>query len=66
MEEFLIDFCKVLHDLEWWQSADYFESSYRKTLKAFKNKWFGSLDERTKVRIEKFKKSLIKQIEDFE
>ena len=35
----LKDFVEVLHDLEWWQSADIGEDTYRKTVTAFKNKW---------------------------
>ena len=37
---FVKDFVKVLHDLEWWQSSDIDEETYRKTLKRFKKKWF--------------------------
>lgn len=37
----LIDFCKVLHDLDWWKSADTSETDYRNTVKWFKNKWLG-------------------------
>ena len=48
----LIDFCKLLHDLEWWQSADTSEKDYRNTVQWFKNKWLGK--ERT-VPIAEFK-----------
>jgi len=40
IEEMTIDFCQVLHDLEWWQSCDYSEDRYRESLKNFKEKWF--------------------------
>lgn len=40
MNKFVIDFIKLLHDLEWWQSSDISEEAYRKTLKEFKTKWF--------------------------
>ena len=49
MNEMITDLCKVLHDLEWWQSADLAEEDYRKTLRKFKEKWFkGSREERLK------------------
>lgn len=40
MNDLITDLCNVLHDLEWWQSCDTSEKTYRKTLEAFKNKWF--------------------------
>ena len=42
MNDLIKDLCKVLHDLEWWQSDDISEEQYRKTLRKFKNKWFNS------------------------
>jgi len=42
MDELIKDLCKVLHDLEWWQSGDSSESTYRTTLSAFKKKWLNS------------------------
>lgn len=54
LNEMLKDFCKVLHDLEWWQSSDSSEATYRKTVKAFKEKWFGKTEEeRIETAIEK-------------
>lgn len=35
------DLSGLLHDLEWYQSADYSEETYLKSLNAFKKKWFG-------------------------
>lgn len=40
MNDFVKDFVMVLKALEWWQSSDYSEDSYRETLKSFKAKWF--------------------------
>ena len=40
MNMLIKDLCKVLHDLEWWQSGDYSEESYRKSVAEFKAKWF--------------------------
>ena len=49
MNDLIADLCEVLHDLEWWQSGDTSEKTYRKTLTAFKNKWFkGDRQERLK------------------
>jgi hypothetical protein len=31
----------VLHDMEWWMSADIGEEEYLETLGKFKRKWFG-------------------------
>lgn len=40
MDEMIHDLAEVLHDLEWWQSADSSEDRYRETLAKFKSKWF--------------------------
>lgn len=42
MDDLIRDLCKVLHDLEWWQSGDTSENTYRITLSAFKKKWLNS------------------------
>lgn len=64
MNELLIDFCKVLHDLEWWNSSDYSEEQYRKSVEAFKKKWIRGYNDETNSRIENFKANLIKSIEE--
>lgn len=33
------DLAGLLHDLEWWQSGDYSEETYRESLNKFKKKW---------------------------
>lgn len=49
MNDLITDLCEVLHDLEWWQSADSSEERYRKTLNKFKKKWFnGDREKRLK------------------
>lgn len=49
MNDLIKDLCKVLHDLEWWQSCDSSEEDYRKTVAEFKQKWFqGSREVRLK------------------
>lgn len=49
LNDLIKDLCKVLHDLEWWQSCDSSEEDYRKTVAEFKKKWFqGAREERLK------------------
>ena len=49
MNDLIKDLSKVLHSLEWWQSSDTSESSYREELSRFKAKWFkGDRQERLK------------------
>lgn len=49
MDDMIRDLAEVLHDLEWWQSADSSEDEYRATLTRFKIKWFkGNREERLK------------------
>lgn len=45
MEELLTDFCKVLHDLEWYRSGDYGEEDYRRVVADFKKKWLRQSNE---------------------
>lgn len=60
LNEMLKDFFNVLHDLEWWQSGDIGEDSYRKTVKEFKEKWFGQTQEG------RLEKAIKKATADFE
>lgn len=54
MNDLIKDLCEVLHDLEWWQSADSDEQTYRDTLSRFKRKWFqGNREKRLKEYIDK-------------
>ena len=54
MNDLIEDLCELLHDLEWWQSGDYGEEEYRKTLLKFKKKWFqGVREKRLKDYIDK-------------
>lgn len=39
LDELMKDIVKLAHDLEWWQSSDYSEDTYRRTVEAFKAKW---------------------------
>lgn len=40
LDEFVVDFAKVVHDLEWFVSSDIDEDDYRETVRNFKKKWF--------------------------
>ena len=40
LNDLVNDLVEVCHDLEWWQSADTSEASYRETVRRFKEKWF--------------------------
>lgn len=42
LDEMMEDLVDVLRSLEWWQSSDIGEEDYRKTVKAFKDKWFNA------------------------
>lgn len=45
LEDLLKDFCKLLHDLEWYKSGDTSREDYIETVTTFKKKWF--IDNRT-------------------
>lgn len=40
MDDLIKDLAEVLHALEWWQSGDSSEDTYREKLAIFKAKWF--------------------------
>ena len=50
LNEMMEDLVKLLHDLEWWKSADYSEDTYRESVQKFKKKWF----KRTKANMKEF------------
>ena len=66
LNEMMCDLVKLLHDLEWWQSSDYGEETYRKTVQDFKKKWFKRTKENMQEFIEKQfeekKKELLKEL----
>lgn len=65
LDEMMKDLVKVLHDVEWWQSCDIGEDDYRKTVKAFKAKWFDSdRGERLKPIIERKINKVRKELMD--
>lgn len=58
LDEMMKDLCELLHDLEWWQSGDYNEEDYRKSAKAFKQKWLRGYDWETDGRIDRAKRHI--------
>ena len=65
LDEMMGDLVDVLHDVEWWQSADISEEDYRKTVKRFKDKWFnGDRSERLKPIVERKIEGLRKELID--
>lgn len=40
MDDLIKDLAEVLHALEWWQSSDISEDTYREKVAIFKAKWF--------------------------
>lgn len=61
------DLAGLLHDLEWWQSGDYSEETYRKAVKKFKKKWFGQtkidVQKQIENEFERTKNELLKEFE---
>lgn len=45
LNDLVKDLVKVFHDKEWFDSCDYSEGDYNKTVAEFKAKWFGRSDE---------------------
>lgn len=58
MNDLIVDLSDLLHDLEWWQSGDYSEDAYRKSLMKFKTKWFKT------SRSKRLKSYIDKQVDD--
>lgn len=49
MDDLIKDLAEVLHALEWWQSSDAGEDTYREKVATFKAKWF-ELDRTTRLK----------------
>lgn len=67
LNEMMSDLCKLLHDLEWWQSYDTSEETYRKTVTEFKKKWFRQtridVQNHIESEFERIKNQLLKEFE---
>ena len=42
LDDLMADISKLAHEVEWWDSGDTNEEQYRKAVKKFKKKWFGT------------------------
>ena len=59
INELVNDIAKLFHDVEWYESGDYSEETYRESVREFKKKWFNvSRDEMIQRTIEKETKEL--------
>lgn len=63
LDDLMKDIAKLAHDLEWYDSSDYGENDYKKSVEKFKNKWFGkSRNERLKEYIDESINELKEQL----
>lgn len=54
LNDLMKDIVELAHDLEWYDSSDISEESYKKTVTEFKKKWFkADRDDRLKSYIDK-------------
>lgn len=67
LDEMMKDLVKVLHDLEWWQSSDTGEDTYRRAVTEFKKKWFKQrkidIHKQIESEFERTKDELMKEFE---
>ena len=67
LDEMMKDLVKVLHDLEWWQSSDTGEDTYRRAVTEFKKKWFKQrkidVQKQIESEFERTKDELMKEFE---
>ena len=65
MNEMMLDLCNLLRDLEWYKSMDTSEEDYKRSVKEFKDQWFGQRDTRLRRQLkEKVEKLLDELIDD--
>lgn len=61
------DLVDLLHDLEWWRSADSDEKRYRESVNKFKKKWFRQtkidVQKQIESEFERTKNELLKEFE---
>lgn len=67
LDNMMKDLVDVLHDLEWWRSADSDEKRYRESVNKFKKKWFKQtkidVQKQIESEFEKTKNELLKEFE---
>ena len=67
LDEMMKDLVKVLHDLEWWQSSDTGEDTYRRAVTEFKKKWFKQREIDVQKQIEsEFERTKNKLLKEFD
>ncbi len=49
LDDLMSDIADLTHDVEWYDSGDICEDTYRKSVAKFKKKWFGS-DRNTRLK----------------
>lgn len=59
LNELMQDVATLLHDCEWWHSADTCAETYSKSVAKFKAKWFG----KSKTRTERLERLIDERIE---
>ena len=66
----MVDLVELLHDCEWWHSADISWETYHKRIKEFKAKWLAGGDARNKRlkeivndKVEQLRKELLEMID---
>lgn len=65
LNDLIADIAKIAHDLEWFDSSDICEETYRKSVTQFKKKWFGqSRNTRLKGYVDKSVEDLRQQMYD--
>lgn len=71
LNDLMKDIAELAHDVEWYDSGDYGDETYKECVKKFKRKWFKqSREERLKgyinTAIEELKQELIELVEPIE
>lgn len=71
LDELMADVGKLAHDLEWYVDGDICEDTYRKTVDAFKAKWFKAdrnkrIEKYIKEAFDKTKTAMLKMIGHYE
>ena len=63
LNDLMTDVCQLAHDVEWFDSCDYSEETYKECVSKFKQKWFkSSRKERLKGYIDKAIEELRKEL----
>lgn len=64
LDDLVFDIAELAHDLEWWDSADMSEETYRESVRKFKAKWFkADRDARLKGYVDEAVENLRKELQ---